>query len=147
VPMAGAEGLQFAKGVFKEKCVACHGDFAEGKMGLGPNLTDDYWIHKGSLNDIYQSIKNGYPDKGMASWIAFYNPKEVSYLASYIKTLHGSNPPNPKAPQGDLYTETAGGTVADSAKAVKPADSAVVIKTAAAVVKDTLKTKTAPVKK
>jgi len=146
VPMADAAGLEFAKGVFKEKCVACHGDFAEGKIGLGPNLTDDYWIHKGSLNDIYSSIKNGYPDKGMASWIAFYNPKEVSYLASYVKSLHGTNPPNPKAPQGDLYIEKAGGAVPDSAKSAKPADSAVVNKTAA-VVKDTVKAKPAPVKK
>ncbi|NJM52905.1 MAG: hypothetical protein HC846_05635 [Blastocatellia bacterium] len=76
------------------------------------------------LNDVYLSIKNGYPDKGMQAWSTVYSPKEMSYLASYIKTLHGTNPPNAKAPQGDLYTETtdavkdsAATTIADTTKA------------------------------
>jgi cytochrome c oxidase cbb3-type subunit 3 len=105
VPMADAAGIAAAKTFFDEKCKACHGGAGEG--GAGPNLTDDYWIHKGSLNDIYLSIKNGYADKGMQAWATVYSPKEMSYLASYIKTLHGTNPPNAKQPQGDLYTETA----------------------------------------
>ncbi|KAA9041113.1 c-type cytochrome [Ginsengibacter hankyongi] len=103
VPMADAAGLAKAKEIFTATCFACHGKLGEG--GAGPNLTDDYWLHKGSLNDIYQSIKHGYPDKGMQSWSTVYSPKEISFLASYIKTLHGTKPPNPKAPQGDLYVE------------------------------------------
>jgi cytochrome c oxidase cbb3-type subunit 3 len=117
VPMAGADGIAYAKGQFKEKCIACHGELAEGKPGLGPNLTDNYWIHKGALNDVYSSIKNGYPDKGMQSWSTVFTPKEISYLASYIKSLKGSNPPNAKAPQGDLFTDE---PAADSGKSVKP---------------------------
>ncbi len=115
VPMADAAGLAAAKQIFVEKCWACHGKAGEG--GAGPNLTDDYWLHKGSLNDVYQSIKNGYPDKGMQSWSAVYSPKEMSYLASYIKTLHGTNPPGAKGPQGDLFTD---GPVKDSAAAITP---------------------------
>lgn len=103
VPMADATGLQRAKEIFNADCWACHGKAGEG--GAGPNLTDDYWLHKGSINDVYQSIKHGYPDKGMQSWAVKFNPKEISYLASYIKTLHGTNPPNAKAPQGDLFVE------------------------------------------
>ena len=119
VPMADASGLAFAKGVFTTKCKACHGEQGQGLQGLGPNLTDDYWLHKGSLNDIFHTIKNGYPDKGMQSWATDYNPKEISFLASYVKTLHGTNPPNPKAPQGELYTETAAAPAsADSTKKV-----------------------------
>lgn len=103
IPMADASGLEKGKEIFTTACFACHGKLGEG--GAGPNLTDDYWIHKGSLNDIYMSIKNGYPDKGMQAWSIKYTPKEISYLASYIKTLRGSNPANGKAPQGELYTE------------------------------------------
>ena len=104
VPMADAAGLAAAKEIFTTKCFACHGKNGEG--GAGPNLTDDYWLHKGSLNDIYHSITYGYPDKGMQSWATVYSPKEISYLASYVKTLHGTNPPNAKAPQGDLYVDS-----------------------------------------
>jgi cytochrome c oxidase cbb3-type subunit 3 len=125
VPMADANGLAVAKEIFTTKCWACHGKLGEG--GAGPNLTDDYWLHKGSLNDIFHTIKTGYPDKGMQSWDKVYNPKEISYLASYIKTLKGTNPPNPKAPQGELYTETIATPVADTAKAVKK-DSTVIKK-------------------
>ena len=103
VPIADAAGLAKAKEIFSIKCWACHGKLGEG--GAGPNLTDNYWLHKGSLNDIYHTIKNGYPDKGMQSWATEYTPKEISYLANYVKTLHGTNPPNPKAQQGELYVE------------------------------------------
>jgi cytochrome c oxidase cbb3-type subunit III len=117
VPMADAAGLAKAKEIFTTKCFVCHG--LKGEGGVGPNLTDDYWLHKGSLNDIYRTIKTGYPDKGMQAWSGEYTPKEISMLASYVKTLHGTNPPNPKAPQGDLYSDGASATpVADSVKTV-----------------------------
>jgi cytochrome c oxidase cbb3-type subunit III len=103
VPMADAAGLTIGKEIFTTKCWACHGKQGEG--GAGPNLTDEYWLHKGSLNDIYHSIKTGYPDKGMQSWAKEFTPKEMSYIASYIKTLKGTNPPNARAPQGDIYVE------------------------------------------
>lgn len=105
VPMADAAGISYAQGLFNANCVSCHGD--KGQGGAGPNLTDDYWIHKGSLNDIYQSIKHGYPDKGMQPWIQKFNPKEISQLASYIKTMRGTKPAGAKEPQGDLYVEEA----------------------------------------
>ena len=103
--MPTAEGLNAGKEIFTSVCWTCHGKLGEG--GAGPNMTDDYWIHKGSLSDIYQSIKHGYPDKGMQAWEKNYSPKQINDLAGYIKTLRGTNPPNPKAPQGDLYTEAA----------------------------------------
>jgi cytochrome c oxidase cbb3-type subunit III len=116
VPMADAAGLASAKEIFNAKCWACHGKLGEG--GAGPNLTDDYWLHKGSLNDIYNTIKVGYPDKGMQSWANDFSPKEMSYLASYIKTLRGTNPPNGKPAQGELFTETVVPEASDSAKAI-----------------------------
>jgi cytochrome c oxidase cbb3-type subunit 3 len=104
VPLADAAGIAKGKEIFTTVCFACHGKNGEG--GVGPNLTDDYWIHKGALKDIYQSIKNGYPDKGMQAWSATYSPKEMDDLASFVKSLHGTNPPNGKAPQGELYSDS-----------------------------------------
>ncbi|CAN5437517.1 hypothetical protein BH11BAC3_BH11BAC3_31340 [soil metagenome] len=102
MPKAG--GLDAGKEIFTSICWTCHGKLGEG--GAGPNLTDDNWLHKGSLTDIYLSIKHGYPDKGMQAWEKSYSPKEILNLAGYIKTLKGTNPPGAKAPQGDIYMET-----------------------------------------
>jgi cytochrome c oxidase cbb3-type subunit 3 len=103
VPMADAVGISSAKIMFEANCVACH--LADGGGNVGPNLTDDYWIHKGSLNDIYNTLKMGYPEKGMQSWSSKFSPKEMSQLASYVKSLRGTKPATPKAPQGELYVE------------------------------------------
>jgi len=114
VPMADATGISKGNEIFHTPamCASCHGQAGEG--GAGPNLTDDYWIHKGSLNDIFQSIKHGYPDKGMQAWGSSFTPKEISYLASYIKSLRGTNPPGAQPPKGDLNVEE----VKDTTKAV-----------------------------
>ncbi len=103
IVLAAQRGIDEGKELYNSVCWTCHGKMGEG--GTGPNLTDDYWIHKGSLNDIYMSIKRGYPEKGMQAWDKNYTPKEMSYITSYIKTLKGTSPANPKPPQGDLYTE------------------------------------------
>jgi cytochrome c oxidase cbb3-type subunit 3 len=100
--LGGASNLAAGKGIFESICAACHGK--EGQGIVGPNLTDNYWIHGGTINDIFKTIKYGYPDKGMKSWKDDYSPSQIADLASYIITLHGTNPPNPKAPQGILFT-------------------------------------------
>ncbi len=112
VPMADANGILAGRQMYEANCVACH--LTDGGGSVGPNLTDDYWMHKGSLNDIYNTIKTGYPDKGMQAWISKFNPKEISQIASYIKTLRGTKPVNGKLPQGDIYTE-----VKDSVQIIK----------------------------
>ncbi len=101
--MPSKSGMDEGKEIFTTVCWTCHGKMGEG--GTGPNLTDEYWIHKGSLTDVYLSIKHGYPDKGMQAWDKNYSPKQINDLAGYIKSLKGTNPLNPKAPQGDLYIE------------------------------------------
>ncbi|MDB5203688.1 MAG: hypothetical protein JWQ27_3097 [Ferruginibacter sp.] len=104
--MPAAAGLTAGKEIFTTVCWACHGKQGEG--GAGPNLTDAYWLHKGSLTDIYLSIKHGYPDKGMQAWEKNYSPKDINNLAGFIKSLQGTNPPNAKAAQGDLFEAEAG---------------------------------------
>ncbi len=113
IVMADEGSIAQGKEIYQQVCWACHGK--EGEGGTGPNLTDEYWVHKGSLNDIYRSIKLGYPDKGMQSWEKSYSPKQMSNLTSYIETFKGTKPANPKPAQGDLYVavETA---VTDSIK-------------------------------
>jgi cytochrome c oxidase cbb3-type subunit III len=101
-----ASALQAAEVIFKSTCKTCHGEKGEGNQ-IGPNLTDEYWIHGGSIKDIFKTIKYGYPEKGMQSWKDQYTPIQMAQVASYIKSLQGSNPPNAKAPQGDLYKEAA----------------------------------------
>jgi cytochrome c oxidase cbb3-type subunit 3 len=103
VSLADASGISAGNALYQKTCVACHGQKGEG--GVGPNLTDDYWIHGGSMNDIFKTIKYGFPDKGMQSWQAQFSPKQIQQISSFVKSLHGTNPSNPKAPQGDLYQE------------------------------------------
>ena len=93
------------KQVFQTTCFACHGKLGEG--GVGPNLTDDYWLHGGSINDVFKTIKYGWQDKGMKSWKDDYSAIQIAQIASYVKSLHGTKPPNAKAPQGALYTGAA----------------------------------------
>lgn len=117
VPMADANGIKAGQEMFEANCVACH--VKGGGGNVGPNLTDDYWLHKGSLNDIYKTIKNGYPDKGMQAWNTKFNPKEISQLAGYIKSLRGTNPPGAKLPQGEMYMDSTTVAPIDSSKLLK----------------------------
>lgn len=100
------------KEIFLSTCSACHGKLGEGSVG--PNLTDDYWIHSGSVKEIFKTIKYGYPDKGMKSWKEDYSPIQIAQLTSFIRTLRGTNPPKQKDKQGELYIEEAQAPASDS---------------------------------
>jgi cytochrome c oxidase cbb3-type subunit 3 len=106
--LTDASDLASGEKIFKLYCGPCHGENG-GSMpgGVGPNLTDDYWINGGSVTDIFKTIKYGVPEKGMVSWEAQLNPTKIQQVSSYIKSLRGTNPPNAKEAQGDLYTEEA----------------------------------------
>ena len=114
VVMLDAAGIQTGKTLFTKTCVACHTQ--NGGGGVGPNLTDNYTIHGAKIQDIFKTIKYGYPDKGMQSWQSNFSPVEMQQLSSYIKSLSNTNVPNGKAPQGDLIQEEA--AVSDSTKGV-----------------------------
>src|SRR5690606_28117333 len=96
--LSDAADLANGKKIFTASCVVCHGGAGEG--GVGPNLTDDYFLHGGDIKSIFKTIKYGVDGKGMASWQSVYSPKEMAQLASYVKSLVGTNPANPKEPQG-----------------------------------------------
>lgn len=107
-----ASDIATGKEVFKASCAACHGQAGEGTVG--PNFTDDYWMHGGSVQDIFKSIKYGWVEKGMKSWKEDLSPMQIAQVTSYIKSLRGTNPPNAKAPQGDLYSEDGAAPLSDS---------------------------------
>ncbi|MBX7183059.1 MAG: c-type cytochrome [Bacteroidia bacterium] len=102
VALTDAASLDGGKAIYMENCQACHGN--QGQGGMGPNLTDAYWLHKGGIKDVYRSIKLGWPEKGMKAWEQDLGAKKIHQVASYILSLKGSNPPGAKEPQGDLYS-------------------------------------------
>jgi cytochrome c oxidase cbb3-type subunit III len=102
-PLSDPSELAAGKDIFISVCSACHG--REGQGGVGPNLTDDYWLAGGSVKDIFKTIKYGRPDKGMKSWKDDYSPMQIAQLTSFIRTLKGSKPAGAKEKQGDLYIE------------------------------------------
>lgn len=106
VKMLGTADIATGQSIFQAKCTACHGP-AGGSMpgGVGPNLTDEYWIHGGAISSIFKTIKYGWPEKGMISWKDQLSPMQMAQLASYIKSIRGSKPAGAKEPQGDLYIE------------------------------------------
>lgn len=95
--------LEEGKGIFNTNCVVCHGDKAQGV--IGPNLTDEFWLHGGGINNIFKTIKYGVPDKGMISWEKTLNPKQISAVSNYIMSLKDTRPAGAKARQGEPYEE------------------------------------------
>ena len=96
------EALANGKFIYQLNCVVCHLESGAGLVG--PNLTDEYWIHGGDIKDIFRTIKYGVPEKGMIAWSNQLRPTEIQNVSSYILTLVGTNPENPKAPEGEKYT-------------------------------------------
>lgn len=99
--VADASRLSNGEKIYFQHCVTCHGE--EGQGGVGPNFADEYWIHGGSINDVFATVKYGVPAKGMISWRAQLSPKDMQDVSSFIFTFQGTNPSNQKASEGELY--------------------------------------------
>lgn len=91
--------LASGKAVFDTRCAACHG--AEGQGLVGPNLTDDFFIHGAKPSDVHKVIRDGVLEKGMLAWKGMLTDEQIRDVTAYVYTLRGTNPPNPKAPQGE----------------------------------------------
>lgn len=96
--LTDAASIEEGKKYFSN-CVACHGN--EGQGGIGPNLTDEYWLHGGDIKSIFKTITEGIPEKGMISWKSSMDPLQIQKVSSYIISIKGSNPPGAKEPQGE----------------------------------------------
>jgi cytochrome c oxidase cbb3-type subunit 3 len=107
------KALEAGKAVFSTTCAACHR--ADGGGMIGPNLTDDFWIHGGLPTQIFATVTKGVPDKGMPTWSNAMNSEKIAAVVAYVLTLHGTHPANPKEPQGTRVEEA--GEAGDKAKA------------------------------
>ena len=96
--------LVLGKNIFMQNCTPCHRADAGGQ--IGPNLTDEHWILGGGIKNIFHTLEHGGRDgKGMVSWKGTLKPKEMQLVASYVMSLKGSNPKDPKAPDGDIWVD------------------------------------------
>lgn len=93
--------LAAGKVIYDKSCLVCH--LSKGEGLIGPNLTDQYWMYGGSIEDVIDIIVVGVPSKGMISWKDQLSPKQIQEVSSFILSLQGTNPPNAKEPQGELY--------------------------------------------
>ncbi len=95
------EIIASGEATFSKICSVCHGKFGEGLVG--PNFTDEYWIHGGSRENMHNVIITGVIEKGMISYKNLLSERQIQDVITYIKSLQGTNPPNPKAPEGEKY--------------------------------------------
>ena len=95
--LAIADGKQ----TFLNNCASCHRK--DGGGDIGPNLADENWLHGGSIQDVFKVIRHGVQGTNMIAWEGFISPEKMQNVANYVLTLKGTNPENPKAPQGEIY--------------------------------------------
>jgi len=91
--------IQSGASLFANRCTPCHGEHGEGIVG--PNLTDEFWLHGGTVQDVFKTIKYGVPAKGMIAWEKSLSAQQISDLTNYVLSLQGSHPAGAKAPQGE----------------------------------------------
>lgn len=127
-----ASDLSSGKKIFNERCVACHK--ADGGGGIGPNLTDEYWILGGGIKNIFRTVSEGGRDgKGMIAWKQDLKPIEIAQVASYVISLKGTTPAAPKAPEGEIWIDP-------DAEVIKEDTNIKVNDTIVGTVQDTLNT-------
>jgi len=102
--LTDASDLQGGKTIFEGNCVACHK--VSGGGGIGPNLTDDHWILGGGIKNVFKTIsEGGRAGKGMVAWKSDLKPSEMAQVASYVLSLHGTNPADGKEPEGEIWMD------------------------------------------
>jgi cytochrome c oxidase cbb3-type subunit III len=96
------QSLTNGKQIYNSICSVCH--LVDGGGLVGPNFTDNYWIHGNTIEDLYRVTTEGVIEKGMIPYRDQLSPRQRLEVSSYIlQELVGTTPANPKAPQGDLY--------------------------------------------
>lgn len=97
-PSTDAAVVAAGQTLFVKNCIPCHRP--DGGGLIGPNLCDNFFIHGPAFADSLRTIREGVVAKGMISWKTVMPPSDIQAVASYIWTLRGTSPANPKAPEG-----------------------------------------------
>jgi len=104
VLLTEAADLKKGETIYQTNCMACHAP--DGGGGIGPNLTDEHWILGGGIKNVFHTVsEGGRAGKGMIAWKSSLKPAEIQQVASYVLSLQGTSPANPKDPEGDIWTE------------------------------------------
>ena len=98
--MSNEKLMSYASGMYLSNCAQCHAKDGGGINGT--NLADDHFKNVKVLADLYTTITNGAGNGAMPSWRANFSEKERILLASYVATLRGTKPANPRAPEGEV---------------------------------------------
>ncbi len=129
VLLTDAAELDKGKQIFTTNCTPCHGP--DGGGTVGPNLTDKNWIHGGGIKNVFMTVSNGVPAKGMISWKTLLTPKQVQQVSSYVLSLQGTTPATGKPPEGNLWVDS-----------VKTGNDSLKVTDSSKVKTDSVKTKT-----
>jgi cytochrome c oxidase cbb3-type subunit 3 len=92
--------LEAGKKQFATSCSPCHGKNGQGL--IGPNLTDDHWLHGGKMTDVYGTVVKGVAGKGMPPWGRALTPDKLKGVVAYVRSMQGSSPSGAKAPEGTV---------------------------------------------
>ncbi|WP_324720777.1 cbb3-type cytochrome c oxidase N-terminal domain-containing protein [Salinimicrobium sp. HB62] len=102
--LTDAGDLEEGAAIYQVNCMACHA--ADGGGGIGPNLTDEHWILGGGIKNVFHTVsEGGRAGKGMIAWKSTLKPAEIQKVSSYILSLQGTTPANPKEAEGEIWTE------------------------------------------
>ena len=102
-----AAAVSAGRETFAGTCAPCHRP--DGGGNIGPNLTDEFWLHGDRPMELVHTITTGVPDKGMPAWGQTLSPEQVGRVTAFVLSLQGSRPPDPKAPQGEKLAPAAPG--------------------------------------
>ena len=110
--LTDAGAISKGKEIFTKNCAACHA--ADGGGMVGPNLTDEYWLHGGGIKNIFKTVTYGVPAKGMISWQSQLSPKQIQEVSSFVWSLQGTKAAAPKEQEGEKWTESSTASNTDS---------------------------------
>lgn len=97
-----AASVERGRALYSTNCASCHA--ADGGGLVGPNLTDDAWIHGRTAQALEKIVNEGVPAKGMPGWGPILGPARIADLTAFVASLQGTRPASPKAPQGEKGT-------------------------------------------
>lgn len=92
--------LENGNKLYQINCAVCHAK--DGGGGVGPNLTDEYWLHGSDIAGVFTTISEGVPAKGMIPWKGNLSPKEIQDVSNFVLSLVGTTPATAKEPEGEI---------------------------------------------